>query len=409
MELVSRVSYVVAYFNPANKSFNALKQFSELSIQNRVAVVFATALISLLTIGIASVACFRFCSIRLSASAEKTKRVAKKVLPPPPPPLPTRRHRRKHRHHHRPHQTPAPISPQSALENELNELGGPELSEDEDTRPPSLLARVLRRKKTRIVHPFQKDFQKLIQKSSLPSELKNFTLHDLVRKLVEANLTLSFPLEAEDRYAHSKGNEKFVFDTLVTRRENPSEPEPRRRILRRSTSMSEKPKVDITKNLLNFVATLDKNNKTKAMAQVSELLKILTDPSNELEEAFQKLINDLALEASRAVSPPLESPTTTKKTTTREEPPPATPGSPSAPRRGHKNTSERSSDKKPENPQGMVDELKKRRKLKNVQKRALKEAPPTEKPGGRRIDAFLRRATKPSESVNTEDDSDVWA
>jgi len=112
MELLSRVSCVASYFNPLDRSFDATTRFSKLSIQRKVAIVFATVLASLLTIGLASVACFRFCTIRLSERDKRVDTTAQNVLgggsvprpsssspstpppitlapPPPPPPAPS--------------------------------------------------------------------------------------------------------------------------------------------------------------------------------------------------------------------------------------------------------------------------------------------------------------------------------
>ena len=112
MELLGRVARVASYFNPLDRSFDATTRFSKLSIQRKVAIVFATVLASLLTIGLASVACFRFCTIRLSERDKRVDTTAQHVLgggsvprpsssspstpppitlapPPPPPPAPS--------------------------------------------------------------------------------------------------------------------------------------------------------------------------------------------------------------------------------------------------------------------------------------------------------------------------------
>jgi len=77
--LPSLVSY---FFNPMDKNSNAYKNFHTLSIERKIAVIAFTALCTIASVGIASLAAFRFITGKLSPTDEKTKEVAQPLLHP---------------------------------------------------------------------------------------------------------------------------------------------------------------------------------------------------------------------------------------------------------------------------------------------------------------------------------------
>jgi len=78
---MSRISHAAAYcFNPVHPEFHAASQFGKLPFQRKMAVLFATTVLSLATCFIGTIASFRYFTARLDPSAEKTNNVAQGVI-----------------------------------------------------------------------------------------------------------------------------------------------------------------------------------------------------------------------------------------------------------------------------------------------------------------------------------------
>jgi len=69
------------YLNPFDHSLQTRQNFASLSLEKKVAVLFVTAVVTIATIGLASLSTFRFFTHLLSPTAIKTDQVARKALP----------------------------------------------------------------------------------------------------------------------------------------------------------------------------------------------------------------------------------------------------------------------------------------------------------------------------------------
>lgn len=281
MDILNKISSFLPYFNPFNSSFDSKRSFSALSLANKIVIIFATTVATVVTFGIASVATFRFCTQRLSAAAEKTRSVANKILVPTTPPL-------------SPPLTPltTPIAsplPPSAQTPQVTPIPLP---------PPAPSARPLVRKHpfskqsatlkaVNVPHPFEQDFQRVIQESAIFEELKRLDFHTLIKELIRVNRGLRVPPETRDRL---NGAQHLAHLTEI----GTARPSPIRRFFSLSTRMNIGATIDITENTESFLASLDRADKSRATTQVREFVEMLCDPENGFIEQLKNLVDDLS-------------------------------------------------------------------------------------------------------------------